>query len=168
MNTLASLPTDILYKFAAIIGILFAITVPIFIKQLKSKIFTNLLEVSRELHDLRCKEIELNKRKLKVYALNNNEKKAEIEAIVNEYTMIEERIESIKNSKHDLERDYDFLKGNIKIVVIILLGFSVSGYGFYFWYHKNQKLNDEFLKLKLIELRVKVGESVDHSCINAN
>ncbi|ELB2150615.1 hypothetical protein QNS29_002730 [Vibrio parahaemolyticus] len=167
MNALSSLPTDILYKFIALTGLLIAIGVPILINQQKSKIFANLLEVSRDIHDLKRQRIELKKRERESQSLEGIEKDNEIIYLIDEFELVEARLVSITNKNNELEKTYDLLKGNIKIVLAIVIGFTISSGGFFYWYQNNQKLNDEILELKLKELRLKVDNPVHGSVLSS-
>lgn len=121
-----NLPTDNLYKFAAIFGLVLIVFSSFMFNQTIDNAyqFEDNLNAKTELHKLDSLQIQ------NTDSLSIAKTKIQIEKDYKQYKRIVKRIPS-------LFKLYVFL---------FLLGFICAGIGFYNWYFKTQRLNDDILK----------------------
>ena len=121
-----SVPTDNLYKFWAIFGLILIVFSSYMLEQSNSVIFTKLdkLEAKESINKLKAEQ-DSTSVSVKIDKINFN----------TEY----------KGVSRQADR---FIKLYTLYLIFLILGFGLSAIGFYCWFHRTQKLNDKILEIE--------------------
>jgi len=152
LPTLPSLPTDNLYKFLAIFGlILFVLSIYLVFEKANETIENadkkledslNDLFTLRSNHNLSEAQIQLDKLK-------------ESDPLANQW---ERQLENIREENYNAKEK---IQGIINYLLYIMLisGIVMMSTGFYYWYYRVQKPLDELTKMELAKMKIDLIKS---------
>ena len=137
-------PTDNIYKFIALSGLLLLL-MSIYLMEV------NTYKIKDDVSALEIKEVEIQSKldnitlEREAFEKENDTRNLENESFYKEQfdklidiksktAKLEVIRKQIDQRLHDVHRDLKFLKS------LMILGFLISTFGFYFWYHKNSEI----------------------------
>lgn len=144
-----SLPTDSLYKFLALAGLLMMFTVIFLYTKLRAELYS-------KIYDVRCSQAE-NEAKITYFEKQERPNPEEVLALRVRVNVSRVNTEEVTRLSLELQ-----LLGKL-FLGLLLSGVILSGVGFGFWHQKIQTYQDALIKIKVEQVHENANQSVNRT-----